>query len=220
MGYYRAGFEVIGVDINPQPHYPFEFHQADALTYPLNGFDVIHASPPCQPFTRGRELRAHQSGKPSTPDLVEPTRRLLISSGVPWIIENVPGAPLIAPITLCGSAFGLAVRRHRLFEMSHPPLFLPPCDHRGQGKPVGVYHKMNDQVKGIDHTTGLTVLGGRTASTIDEGQAAMGITWMTWPELREAIPPAYTQWIGEHLQPILTGYGQAQVRQYEPSQPA
>ena len=106
---------------------------------------------------------------------------------------------MIDPMILCGSMFGLAVRRHRLFES--PLLLRPPgpCRHREQGRPVGVYHKMGDQVKGIDHTTGLTVYGGRTADTLEEGQAAMGIDWMTWPELRESIPPAYTEWIGAQL---------------------
>ncbi len=207
MGYHRAGFDVVGVDIKPQPHYPFEFHQADALTFPLGGFDAIHASPPCQPFTRGQALRR---GKASNkPDLVAATRQRLGAwaevreqlSGTytPWVIENVPGAPLRYPATLCGSMFGLAVRRHRLFESSEfiwPPR---PCRHREQGRPIGVYHAMNDQVKGVDHSTGKVVYGGRTAATVEEAGAAMGIDWMTWEEMREAIPPAYTEWIGTQL---------------------
>ena len=197
MGYHRAGFEVVGVDIRPQPHYPFEFHQADALTFPLDGFDAIHASPPCQPFTRGRKV-ANGPGTTAL-DLVAPARDLLTRSGVPWTIENVPGAPLLNPVMICGSMFGLAVRRHRLFESSE--FLWPPCEcrHRAQARPVGVYHKMGDQVKGVDHTSGVVVYGGRTADTLEEGQAAMGIDWMTWPELRESIPPAYTEWIGAQL---------------------
>jgi DNA (cytosine-5)-methyltransferase 1 len=189
MGYHRAGFEVVGVDINPQPHYPFEFHQADALTYPLDGFDAIHASPPCQTYTRARHLRDAQGGVVSSPDLLEPTRDLLRASGLPYVIENVPGAPLYDPLTLCGSMFRLAVRRHRNFESGL--LLVPPslCDHASQGRPVGVYHVMGDDIP----------YGGRTARTLEEGQAAMGIDWMTWPELKEAIPPAYTEWVGGQL---------------------
>src|SRR5512146_881208 len=107
MGYHRACFEVVGVDINPQPHYPFEFHQADALTYPLDGFDVIHASPPCQDYTIA-SLYHRMNGK-TYPDLIEPTRKHLMRSSSVWVMENVPGAPLINPIMLCGSMFGLEV---------------------------------------------------------------------------------------------------------------
>jgi DNA (cytosine-5)-methyltransferase 1 len=197
-GYQRAGFYVVGVDVRPQPHYAGdEFVEADAMTFPLDGFDAIHASPPCQPFTRGQALRR---GKASDkPDLVAATRGRLTTFGRPWVIENVVGAPLRYPATLCGSMFGLAVRRHRLFESSEllwPPR---PCQHRRQGRPVGVYHAMNDQVKGIDHSTGKTVYGGRTASTVEEAGVAMGIDWMTWGEMVEAIPPVYTEWIGARL---------------------
>ena len=203
MGYHRAGFDVVGVDIKPQPHYPFEFHQADALTFPLDGFDAIHASPPCQPFTRGQALRR---GKPSAKlDLLRPTRDRLRKAGVPWIIENVEGAPLIRPLTLCGSTFGLAVRRHRLFESSVLIFPAGDCRHRQQGRPVGVYHVMGDQVQGIDHRTGRLVYGGRTAETVEEARVAMGIDWMDWDELREAIPPAYTEWIGRQLLSAVEG---------------
>jgi DNA (cytosine-5)-methyltransferase 1 len=204
MGYHRAGFEVVGVDIKSQPHYPFEFVQSDAIAFLYaHGpeFAAIHASPPCQPFTRGQALRR---GKASAkPDLVEPTRALLVDTGLPYVIENVPGAPLLNPMVLCGSMFGLQVRRHRLFESS--ALLFPPteCRHREQGRPVGVYHTMGDQVKGIDHTTGRLVLGGRTADSVEEGGAAMGIDWMTWRELAESIPPAYTEWIGRQLLNVL-----------------
>lgn len=191
MGYYRAGFEVVGVDIRPQPHYPFEFHQADAMTFgtwmlPL--FDAVHASPPCQLFSRAGKLREAQGGKPSSLNLIPQTRELLEASGLPYVIENVPGAPLIDAITVCGSAFGLKVRRHRLFE-SNVPLVGTLCRHKEQGRPVGVYHVMGDS---IPH-------GGRTAQTLAEGQEAMGIDWMAWDELKESIPPAYTEHIGRQL---------------------
>lgn len=184
MGYHRAGFEVIGVDINPQPNYPFEFHQADALTFPLHSFDAIHASPPCQAFTRAKHLRKAQGAETSALNLVEPTRARLRYLGVPYVVENVEGAPLYG-VTLCGSSFGLAVRRHRVFESN---VYIPslPCDHKTQGRPVGVYHVLNDNIP----------QGGKTAETLEEGQRAMGIDWMTWNELKESIPPAYTEWIG------------------------
>src|SRR5690348_16558972 len=117
MGYHRAGFEVVGVDIKPQKNYPFEFHQADALEFlKIHGheFDAIHASPPCQRYSVGRHI--HQSGG-NHPDLVHPTRSLLEATGKPWVIENVMGSP-VAGVTLCDLMFGLKVLRHRLFETS------------------------------------------------------------------------------------------------------
>jgi DNA (cytosine-5)-methyltransferase 1 len=188
MGYHRAGFEVVGVDIKPQPNYPFEFIQADALTFPLDGFDAIHASPPCQLFSRAGHLRTAQGGKASAINLIPETRAALVASGLPYVIENVPGAPL-SGVTLCGSTFGLGVRRHRIFESDALILSLGPCRHREQGRPVGVYHVMGDHVP----------QGGTTARDLDEGQRAMGIDWMTWRELRESIPPAYTEFIGRQL---------------------
>jgi DNA (cytosine-5)-methyltransferase 1 len=125
------------------------------------------------------------------------------------VIENVPGAPLRDPVVLCGSMFGLAVRRHRLFESS---LFLAApcaCRHREQGRPVGVYHTMNDQVKGINHQNGEIVYGGRTAATLEEGGVAMGIQWMTWRELCESIPPAYTESVGRQIIRVLEGGGRS-----------
>jgi len=193
MGYHRAGFEVVGVDLAPQPRYPFEFHQADALEYPLDGFDVVHASPPCQTFTRAKHLRRAQGKECSSIDCLGSTRDCLRRFGIPYIIENVPGAPM-SGIVLCGTMFGLAVRRHRIFETS-PAILAPECNHAAQGRPIGVYHRMKDE---IPH-------GGRTARTLDEAQKAMGINWMTWNELKEAIPPAYTEYIGKQLMNTLTG---------------
>jgi DNA (cytosine-5)-methyltransferase 1 len=122
-GYERAGFEVVGVDIEPQPNYPFEFHQADALTFPRDGFDVIHASPPCQAFSALKHLTTREH-----PRLVEPARAMLRESGLPYVIENVVGAPLLSPVMLCGSGFGLDVQRHRLFETNFP-VMSPGCAH-------------------------------------------------------------------------------------------
>ena len=121
-GYADAGFEVVGVDIVPQKNYPYEFHQADALTFPLDGFDVIHASPPCQHFTN--MLNWDESKKDAHPDYIDSIRQRLQATGKPYIIENVPGAPVERMIMLCGAMFGLRVYRHRYFE-SNVFLFQP-----------------------------------------------------------------------------------------------
>lgn len=200
MGYHRAGFEVVGVDINPQPRYPFEFHQADAMTYPLEGFDVIHASPPCQRYAR---IGCVHGVRGNHPDLIDPTRDRLVSAGVPWVIENVPDAK-IPGLILCGSHFGLGaigvldgiwrqLRRHRLFETS---IFMlqPSCCHIGE--PIGVYGRGGPQRA----TRNRGYMGGRK-----EREAAMGIDWMNTAELSQAIPPAYTEWIGKRIMRELEG---------------
>jgi hypothetical protein len=125
MGYLRAGFEVTGVDLHPQPHYPFRFIQADAIAYCRkhgHEYDVIHASPPCQAYSITKNLK---TAKTSHPDLVAATRAALIRTRKPYVIENVPGSPLINPLMLCGSMFGLGVIRHRLFESSPPHMVRP-----------------------------------------------------------------------------------------------
>jgi DNA (cytosine-5)-methyltransferase 1 len=192
-GYRRAGFDVVGVDVKRRAcGYPAgTFIKADALdvladaAY-LRTFDAIHASPPCQANTRAQHLRDAQGKTTSKVDLIPQTRAALDAAGVPYVIENVPGAPMRADLILCGSMFGLAVRRHRLFE-STVPMWLPgPCRHGEQGRPVGVYGSKADDIP----------QGGRTARTLEEGQAAMGIGWMSWAALIEAIPPAYTEWLG------------------------
>ena len=191
MGYHRAGFEVVGVDINPQPHYPFEFDQADALTYPLEGFDVIHASPPCQhyaKFSRNLGTAARH------PDLVPPMQKRL--AGHVYVLENVVGAPLVWPFMLCGSMFGLHVRRHRLFESPflQPHLIFAPMACRHDGIPIGVYGNGTT----VWHREKL----GRNVH-VAEKREAMGIDWMTGAELKESIPPAYTEWIGRQVLAIL-----------------
>ena len=214
MGYSRAGFDVVGVDINPQPNYPFEFHQLDATavrpdvfhecwhessaltalggrsTACLGRFDAIHASPPCQRYST-----ITGDGRDKHPDLVAPIRELLEESGLPWVIENVPQAPLVDPVILCGSAFGLRVRRHRAFE-SNMPIAGTACHHGEQGRPVGVYGQHPDR-RACLRPSG-TSRGAKAVSLYD-GQRAMGIDWMTWPELAESIPPAYTEYIGAQL---------------------
>lgn len=187
MGYARAGFEVVGVDLADQPNYPFEFHRADAMTWPLDGFDAIHASPPCQAYSA---LRV-QHPERGHPDLVAPVRARLEAAGVPWVMENVPGAPLRHQVVLCGSMFGLGarcgdgrwrqLRRHRLFE-TPVSMLTPPCAHRGEA--IGVYGN-----------TGLGATRGYVGVQV-EAAAAMGVDWMTRRELVLAVPPAYTEYIG------------------------
>jgi DNA (cytosine-5)-methyltransferase 1 len=206
-GYADAGFEVVGIDIKKQKRYPYEFIQADCLEilqdldYLLT-FDVIAASPPCQTHSRTKHLRDAQGGTTTKIDLIPQTREALIASGKPYVIENVPGAPLIKPVQFCGSSFGLKVRRHRLFE-SNVELTGSVCKHKEQGKPIGVYGAMNDTAQGLDKTTGKYVIGGSTAKTVEEAREAMGIDWMIWGELVEAIPPVYTRTIGKQLIDLL-----------------
>lgn len=152
MGYHQAGFEVVGVDIKRQKRYPFEFIQADALEILadrdfLNQFDVIAASPPCQTHSATKHLRNAQGKTTDKIDLIPETRAALQEWNGIYVIENVPGAPLINPTILCGSSFGLKVRRHRHFE-SNVQLTGLPCDHKAQGKPVGIYGSMKDEIPG------------------------------------------------------------------------
>ena len=193
MGYQQAGFEVTGIDIKKQKRYPFEFIQADALEVMkdldyLRSFDVITASPPCQTHSITQHLRNAQGKSTDKIDLIPQTREALVLSGKPYVIENVKGAPLIDPIQLCGSSFGLKVRRHRIFE-SNLELVGSVCDHKAQGRPVGVYGSMRDEIP----------KGGKTATSIEEAREAMGINWMLWGDLVEAIPPVYTEFIGKQL---------------------
>lgn len=192
MGYYRAGCDVTGVDIKPQPHYPFDFCLGDALTASLGGYDAIHASPPCQPYSAYRR-RGHGVGD-RYPDLIANVRERLVSAGVPYVIENVPGSPLVSPVMLCGSAFGLDVRRHRLFE-SNFYLLAPGCDHGWQ----------TPRFRQATNRRGLrrTVEIGVWRIPLDVQQRAMGIDWMTLLELSQAIPPAYTKHMGRQIVAII-----------------
>lgn len=195
MGYHRAGFEVVGVDIAPQKNYPFEFVQADALTLDpewLASFDAIHASPPCQHYSAFASMHPDKT----YPDLIDPVRELLARSGRPWVMENVETSPLVRGsdifgshgVMLCGSSFGLGarglqLRRHRVFEANFP-VDGPPCRH--QGNSIGVYGH-----------------GGHTKkhrmAYAAEAREALGIDWMNRDEMSEAIPPAYTEYIGRQL---------------------
>jgi DNA (cytosine-5)-methyltransferase 1 len=196
-GYQLAGFEVVGVDIKKQKRYPFKFIQADCLELMkdmefLKSFDVITASPPCQTHSITQHLRNAQGKSTDKIDLIPQTREALIASGRPYVIENVPGSPLVNPIQMCGSSFGLKVRRHRLFE-SNLQLKGSVCNHKEQGKPVGIYGSMRDEIPN----------GGHTAKSIEQAREAMGIDWMIWGELVEAIPPIYTKEIGTQILDLL-----------------
>jgi DNA (cytosine-5)-methyltransferase 1 len=188
VGYHRAGFDVVGVDLNPQPNYPYEFHRADALTYPLDGFDAVHASPTCQTFSIA--TRYHPDAIGDWPDLVTPTRnRLHDEAKVPFVIENVPGAPIRQDVLLCGEMFGLRLHRHRYFETEGFLCLQPP--HGG--------HRLRGAIHNCHIEAGYTrQVVGHFADLADASEA-MGIDWMTRDELAEAIPPAYTEWIGGQL---------------------
>lgn len=203
VGYYRSGFtKIVGVDINPQPRYPFEFMQADALatlqhlinggrirpdpmrdepTYGLGDFDAIHASPPCQAYTIAKSINGRRH-----PDLVPETRRLLEESGKPWVIENVPGAPMPDAKVCCGLALGLKVKRHRLFESSIE-LWFPPCPSGHKGEWFTVFGNGGGTANRPRLATGATA------------RKAMNIGWMNRYELSQAIPPDYTELVGDQL---------------------
>lgn len=190
MGLHRAGFEVVGVDIRPQPRYPFEFRQADALDFQTDGFDFIWASPPCQAHTAMKTM--HNAKEHA--DLIPATRARLVASGLPWVMENVMGAPLENPIMLCGTMFGLGVddaelRRHRLFEASFD-MMVPKCQHRKGARTIGIYGEgCRDSRRKFDKTI--------PEFTVECGRAAMETPWMTAAELSQAIPPAYSHFIGK-----------------------
>jgi len=203
FGYNRVGFLVIGVDIESQPHYPFQFIKADMLEIlqaVIAGdvqVDAIHASPPCQRFSKMTKCRPGLND--THVDLIEPVRFLLRRTNLPYVIENVPGSPLVDPVTLCGSQFGLRfdwdqwpsesvyLRRHRLFE-THG-FDLPDAgehDHSGAALTVAGHGRPDRRFKGAKNYT-------------DAARRLMQCPWMTQREIREAVPPAYTAYVGAHL---------------------
>jgi len=213
MGYHRAGFDMVGVDIKPQPRYPFTFIQADAMTFPLEGFDAIHASPPCQAFSSLK----HMWNAKEHADLIGPTRERLMSTGRHWVMENVRGSTLKANLMLCGSQFGLGtgdaeLRRHRYFETTFP-ILAPSCGHGQRAAVVSVVgHQGGMRTK---QARVIGVYGGHGRDrrrrfgaqdySTQERREAMGIDWMTGDELSQAIPPAYTEFIGKQLLTALDG---------------
>ena len=199
MGYHRAGFDVVGVDIAPQKRYPFTFVQGDALEYCAahgHEFDMIHASPPCQAYTGLRSITISRFGSaPEHPDLIDATRRALQTTGVPWCIENVQNSPLDTHIILCGVSLGLPeLARHRHFESSIL-LFAPPCSHKKAPYTIGVYGERPDGRRVSYRQFRLS----RVAKGLPEAQRVMGIDWMNWDEIKLAVPPAYTEYIGRQL---------------------
>lgn len=180
-GLVLAGFEVVGVDIDDQPQYPWTFLRGDALQVPLSGYDLIWASPPCQAHSKATKRWADAEH----PDLIPAVRERLQASGALYIIENVEGAPLEKPTTLCGSMFGLGVQRHRLFETNFQ-VEQPPCDHEGQGPVVGVY----------GHSGGSSKRDGLKFGGVETWRHGMGIWWMSGDKLAQAIPPAYSEFLG------------------------
>ena len=188
MGIHRVfpEAEIVGYDLVAQRHYPFTFIQGDALKVDLSGADFVWASPPCQHYSAITIVTGKRSDHP---DLVDPIRQKLLAWGGPFVIENVVGAPLRNPFTLCGSMFGLRIkagnqlRRHRLFEAPWFHGIVPLCQHNGL-QSVGVH----------GHAGGTSKRDGAFFNT-QEWREAMGIDWMTGKELAEAIPPAYSEWI-------------------------
>lgn len=184
MGLRRAGFSVFGVDIAPQPRFPFHFIEADVMwsgsrIIAESEFDFIWASPPCQAYTMAQRLRGNDH-----PDLIEPVRAMLKASGVPYCIENVPGAPLINPVELCGAMFGLRTYRHRLFECSFPILSPPHPPHDAKVTKMGRRPIAGEFMHVVGNFSGAA-----------EARAAMGIDWMNRDELAESIPPAFSEFI-------------------------
>lgn len=190
MGLAQAGFEVLGVDIEPQPHYPFTFVQADAMAFPLSGdYDLVWASPPCQRHSRMSGCRPGL--RQTYPDLISAMRdRLQAWGGRAWVIENVVGAPLRDPVMLCGAMFGLETYRHRLFECSAPVVPPPHPPHTTPTSKAGHWRP----------GTFISVAGN--CAPMAKARAAMGIGWMPRAQLVEAIPPAFSRFIGEALKLI------------------
>lgn len=202
MGLHRAGFEVIGVDIQKKDRYPFEFHHADALTFPLDGFDFIWASPPCQGYSSMR----HAPGTKGAPLLIDQVRDRM-PQDTPWVIENVEEArwAMRDPILLCGSMFNLGAQgcrtqRHRLFEANFP-IAQPDCSH-DERPVIGVYggHARKRSAKAGGRGTKDVWEGGHKAAASE----ALGIDWMTLAEMSEAIPPSYSEYIGRAAMSILS----------------
>ena len=191
MGYARAGFDVVGVDIKAQPRYPFPFVQGDALTYldeHGTDFDVIHASPPCQRYSKNTKQHGTMDRHP---DAIPWVRHRLRANGKPYVIENVDGSSLVPPaVILCGSMFGsVQLRRHRVFESSLL-LLQPQCRHELQ----------RDCISVAGHAGGVSRRdGSKRFGSTDVWRAVMGIDWMTGDELAEAIPPMFTEYLARQI---------------------
>ena len=214
-GYQIAGFHVTGVDIEPQPRYPFRFVQAEALAYLTEHgreYDLIHASPPCQAYLKGlpavNRARHPALPLPNYPDLLAPTRAALIATGKPWVIENIVGAPLHYFVQLCGAMFGLRVYRHRRFETSCL-LFQPP--HPRHTLPALAQRAPSGKSRKEAYLAG-ECFASVTGNAGNYAGPGMGINWMIGSELSQAVPPAYTEYLGRQL---LTYLGGALLRELE-----
>lgn len=185
-GYVDAGFDVVGIDIEDQPRYPYDFHQADALEYLEKNhhkFDAVHASPPCQNYTKARVLQNNEH-----PDLIGPTRDLLDQIGKPYIIENVPHSPLKNPVLLCGSMFGIHTYRHRLFE-SNVELTVPEHPkHTRPNNKMGRMPKPGENMYLVGNFVGVPL-----------AKDIMQAHWMNRYGLAQSIPPVYSHWLGSQL---------------------
>jgi len=180
-GYHLAGFtDITGVDILPQPKYPFTFIRSNALEFPLDGYDLIHASPPCQAYSK-----THKITRAAHPRLIEPIRGRLLGSGTPYVIENVAEAPLRNPVMLCGRMFGLLLYEHRLFETSFPVIQPGHPEHVIRQTKMGRPPEPDACMQVTGHFSGA-----------EEARKRMGISWMGRDELAQAVPPAYTEYIG------------------------
>ena len=197
MGYHLAGFEVVGVDIEPQPRYPFTFVEADAMMFPLDGFDAVHASPPCTDHT---ELAFGKLGKREahgTGWMLPASLARLAASGLPYVVENVPRAEMPGAFTLCGRSFGIArLKRHRKF-VTNFAVMVPPCACSRKVRPLGVYGDLskNDRSMGRRNPDGYE----RMRAGVDTARGLLGCPWMDAKELSQAIPPVYCEFIGEQL---------------------
>lgn len=209
VGYAQAGFDVTGVDIKAQPNYPFPFVQADALAIEpeiIASFDAVHASPPCQAYSdlAKRNRNAHE-----WPRLIEPVREMLVRSGLPYIIENVDGAPLLDPVVLCGTMFPeLRVLRHRLFESNFD--IVAPA-HKKHPK-VHTFDRRKSHFGKTNEWKDFVQVTGGGNCTLAAARQAMGIDWMTKTEINESIPPAYTRFIGRELLRQLSLYDAEQEK--------
>lgn len=195
-GYHLAGFKVTGIDIVKQPNYPYEFIHENALEADLSGYDAIHASPPCQGYCWST-TKPRENGK-KYPDLIEPTRERLIDAGVPYVIENVPNAPLRNPTYLEGIMFGLNIIRRRGFETNW---WMAQPRFRPRRKPIMQASKIHPG-KTLRKSAYCSVAGNGAdgwSCRVADWRVAMGISWMTRSEIKEAIPPAYTEYVGRHL---------------------
>lgn len=207
-GYRRAGFDVVGVDLDDRAAYPFPKLVGDVMDVgpdllASGAFDAVHASPPCQSYTSFGRMWAGK-GAHEYADLVGPVREMLHRSGLPFVLENVPNSPVRPEVRLCGSSFGLRVRRHRNFEVGGFYVLSPPCDHHGQGAPIGVYGNGGPRNPGGR--------GRRYKDRAEASEAMGGLPWMTVRGMCEAIPPAYTEYLGAALLEALPDVPDGHVR--------